>query len=64
MSTPLLREQEFLFSPKNLFLQHAKITPYLALKDDAVVGHIATIVDENYIASHQDRGVKYLCLHL
>ncbi|RLB06891.1 MAG: N-acetyltransferase [Deltaproteobacteria bacterium] len=52
---PLFKEQVFLFSPKNPFLKHAEIVPYLAMRDGAVVGRIAAIVDENYIGFHQQR---------
>ncbi len=51
---PLLKEQAFLFSPKNPFLHHAEIVPYVAVRNDVVVGRIAAIVDENYIEFQQD----------
>lgn len=51
---PLLKEQALLFSPKNPFLRHAEIIPYLAIKRDVVVGRIAAIIDENYIDLHRE----------
>ncbi len=52
---PLLKEHAFLFSSQNPFLKHAEIVPYLAVKNDTVVGRIAAIVDENYIKFHRER---------
>ncbi|MBW2038009.1 MAG: N-acetyltransferase [Deltaproteobacteria bacterium] len=52
---PLLKEQAFFLSPKNPFLRHAEIIPYLAVKRGAIVGRIAAIIDENYIDFHRER---------
>jgi GNAT superfamily N-acetyltransferase len=46
---PLLRELTFTFSPRNPFLNHAEIVPFIALSDEEVVGRIAAIIDRNYI---------------
>jgi GNAT superfamily N-acetyltransferase len=50
---PLLKDQAFHFSPKNPFLHHAEIVPYMAVRDGSVVGRVAAIIDQNYIAVHR-----------
>jgi GNAT superfamily N-acetyltransferase len=52
---PLLKEDAFHFSPKNPFLHHAEICPYVAVKDGSLVGRIAAIIDQNYIDCHQEK---------
>ena len=52
---PLLKEYEFHFSPKNPFLHHAEIVPYVAVKDGSIVGRIAAIIDQNYIDFHHEK---------
>jgi GNAT superfamily N-acetyltransferase len=52
---PLLKDQAFHFSPKNPFLLHAEIVPYIATKNGSVVGRIAAIIDQNYIDVHQEK---------
>jgi GNAT superfamily N-acetyltransferase len=52
---PLLKEQAFHFSPKNPFLNHAQIIPYVALQDGSIVGRIAAIIDQNYIDVHHEK---------
>lgn len=52
---PLLKEQAFHFSPKNPFLNHAQIIPYVAVKDGSIVGRIAAIIDQNYIDVHHQK---------
>jgi GNAT superfamily N-acetyltransferase len=52
---PLLKEQAFHFSPKNPFLHHAQICPYVAVKNGSVVGRIAGIIDQNYIDCHHEK---------
>jgi GNAT superfamily N-acetyltransferase len=51
---PLLKEHAFHFSPRNPFLHHARIVPYMAIKNGSVVGRIAAIVDQNYIDFHRE----------
>jgi GNAT superfamily N-acetyltransferase len=52
---PLLNEQAFHFSPKNPFLNHAQIIPYVAVKDGSIVGRIAAIIDQHYIDVHHQK---------
>jgi ribosomal protein S18 acetylase RimI-like enzyme len=52
---PLLKEQAFHFSPKNPFLNHAQIIPYVAVKDGSIVGRIAAIIDQHYIDVHHEQ---------
>jgi len=52
---PLLKEHAFHFSPKNPFLHHAQIVPYVALKNGSIVGRIAAIIDQSYIDFHQEK---------
>jgi len=52
---PLLKEQAFHFSPKNPFLKHAEIVPFVALKEGIVAGRIAAIVDRNYIDYQREK---------
>jgi GNAT superfamily N-acetyltransferase len=52
---PLLKEHAFHFSPKNPFLHHAEIVPYMALKNGSIVGRIAAIIDQNYIDFHEEK---------
>jgi GNAT superfamily N-acetyltransferase len=52
---PLLKEQAFHFSPKNPFLNHAQIIPYVAVKDGSIVGRIAAIIDQHYIDVHHQK---------
>jgi GNAT superfamily N-acetyltransferase len=52
---PLLKEQAFHFSPKNPFLNHAQIIPYVAVRDDSIVGRIAAIIDQHYIDVHHQK---------
>jgi GNAT superfamily N-acetyltransferase len=51
---PLLKEYAFHFSPRNPFLQHAQIIPYLAIKDGSIAGRVAAIIDRNYIDFHHE----------
>ncbi len=51
---PLLKEYAFHFSPRNPFLHHARIVPYMAIKNGSIVGRIAAIVDQNYIDFHRE----------
>ncbi len=51
---PLLKEYAFHFSPKNPFLHHAEITPFLAKRNGKIVGSIAPIIDHNYIDFHKE----------
>jgi GNAT superfamily N-acetyltransferase len=52
---PLLKEYAFHFSPKNPFLHHAEIIPYVAVRDGSIVGRAAAIIDQNYIDFHQEK---------
>jgi len=52
---PLLKEHAFFFSPKNPFLHHAEIMPFVAIRDCAIVGRIASIIDHNYIDFHREK---------
>ena len=52
---PLLKEHAFYFSPKNPFLYHAEIFPYVAIRDGSIVGRIAAIIDQNYIDFHREQ---------
>ncbi len=52
---PLLKEHAFYFSPKNPFLHHAEIFPAVAVRDGAMVGRIAAIIDHNYIDFHHEK---------
>jgi hypothetical protein len=51
---PLLKEYAFHFSPRNPFLKHAQVVPYIAIKDGSIVGRIAGIIDRNYIDFHHE----------
>ncbi len=52
---PLLISEWERFDPKrNPFYQHARVQPYLALRDGRVVGRIAAIDDDNHNATHRD----------
>jgi hypothetical protein len=51
---PLLKEIAFHFSPRNPFLHHARIVPYIAIKNGSIVGRIAAIIDQNYIDFHHE----------
>lgn len=52
---PLLKEYAFHFSPKNPFLHHAQIIPYVAVKNNSLVGRIAAIIDQNYIDFQREK---------
>jgi GNAT superfamily N-acetyltransferase len=51
---PLIKEYAFHFSPQNPFLHHARIVPYLAMRDDSIAGRMAAIIDRNYIDFHHE----------
>lgn len=52
---PLLIGEWERFDPKrNPFYQHARIQPFLALRDGRVVGRIAAIDDDHHNAAHHD----------
>ena len=52
---PLLKDQAFHFSPRNPFLLHAQIVPYVAVKNGSIVGRIAAVLDQNYIDVHREK---------
>jgi GNAT superfamily N-acetyltransferase len=52
---PLLKEHAFHFSPQNPFLHHAQIVPYVAVKNNSLVGRIAAIIDQNYIDFQREK---------
>src|SRR4030042_4080333 len=52
---PLLKEHAFHFSPKNPFLHHAEITPFVALREVCIGGRIAAIIDQGYIDFHREQ---------
>ena len=52
---PLLKEYAFHFSPKNPFLHHAQIIPYVAVKNNSLVGRIAAIIDQNFIDFQREK---------
>jgi GNAT superfamily N-acetyltransferase len=52
---PLLISEWERFDPrKNPFYQHARVQPFLALRDGRVVGRIAAIDDDHHLATHRD----------
>jgi GNAT superfamily N-acetyltransferase len=52
---PLLSEVKFLLSNKNPFFRHAEAAYFLARRNGEVVGRIASIIDHNHIAIHNER---------
>lgn len=52
---PLLKECAFVFSPRNPFLHHAQIVPYIAIKNNSPVGRVAAIIDQNYIDFRREK---------
>jgi len=46
---------EFLNPKKHPFYEHGTITPYIAIRDNKVVGRIAAIINGNHNAHHKDK---------